>query len=149
MTEGWKQFQMKKINEILKSFLKQYENEPSFSYYPYLHSLSDLIDEPYHSFTEAQAIKDKTLIIGVTQPSVLVLLQMEKDKILHKVNKAFPELTITDIKWVPIKSKKPVKTIIQSTENQQPTGLNQNKTATEAEFSALLETLKTLGKKGE
>lgn len=88
----------KEIKEILPSLLFQIEKSSFSSDHTILSAWPEIIGEKLSSFTEAVSFKEGVLFVKVkTQTLYSLLCQHEKERLLHVLQKKFPDAQIRKI----------------------------------------------------
>ena len=89
---------MKKADEILKGLLSNYNLELGQTYSAFFSSWTEIAGTDLAAHSRVKDIEGQTLIVEVDHPGWMQLVQMNRDSLLSKTGRMFPQLEIREIR---------------------------------------------------
>lgn len=89
---------MRKADEILKGLLSNYNLELGKTYSSFFQSWATIAGLDLAAHSRVQDIDGQALIVEVDHPGWVQMLQMDRERILGRIRKMYPELKIRELK---------------------------------------------------
>lgn len=86
------------LNQLLSNLLQKKQNKGGKDYYHFFNKWEHMVGRQLYGHTKIIDIKNKNLIIAVDHPGWLQILKLKERRIIKKVQKMFPQLTIKSMR---------------------------------------------------
>ncbi|MCF6335143.1 MAG: DUF721 domain-containing protein [Spirochaetales bacterium] len=91
---------MKKASDILSDYMRNFHSNMESSYSSVFKSWGRIAGEDMITHSSIKDLNNGILIVEADHPGWVQLLQMRKKKILRNIQNKYPELDITDIRFI-------------------------------------------------
>jgi len=97
---------MKRVSDALKPLIDNLNNGELDKFYKFYRSWEDIVGDDIAKFSRVKDLIKGSAIIEVDHSAGMNLMQMDKENILIKLKKVYPELFIKKVNFVLKKDKK-------------------------------------------
>ena len=103
---------MKKTSDLLETVIHKINNGEVEKFYKFFRTWDDIVGNDFSEYSKVKDLIKGSAIVEVKHSAGMNLMEMEKNKILKKLQTAYPELNIKKVSFVLSKGESKEKEII-------------------------------------